>query len=98
MRRVERKETIVLGEYRIGYTGVRGHEGVREVYQRKKDDEAVGPDRDRRMPRRVGFHKGVEATDQAVDRDDGEGSIGRLFNGHVTAEERVAVLRDHGIG
>ena len=63
VRRVERKETIVLGEYRIGYTGVRGHKGIREVHQRKEDDKAVGPDRDRRVPRRIGFHKRVEATD-----------------------------------
>ena len=46
VRRVERKETVVLGEYCISYTRVRGYKGVREVHQRKKNDEAVGPDRD----------------------------------------------------
>jgi len=98
VRRVERKETVVLGEYYIGYTRVRSHKGVREVHQRKEDNKAVRPDCYRRVPRRIRFHKRVEATDQTVDRDNREGSIGYLFNSHVTAEERAVILRDHGFG
>ena len=92
---MERTETVVLGGYHISYARVRGNKGVREVHQRKEDNKAVRPDYYRRVPRRIRFHKRVEAIDQIVNRDDGEGSIGYLFNSHVTAEERAAVLQDH---
>ncbi|KAJ9653802.1 hypothetical protein H2201_009097 [Coniosporium apollinis] len=97
LRGVERREAAALGEHRVGDARVGGDEGVRPVHRREEDDAAVGPDRGGRVSRCVGLEQAVATAGFAADRDDGEGGAAGVFDGDVTAAERVGVLRGDGL-